>query len=209
MKIKRAVFACLGVLLACCFSTQLARGGDVDCSISGATCSFASGSITTVPSFTVANGNDKAKVTETVYHTGSLYTYVFDVMSTGSQVLDTARVWTSLFSSDYFQPGLQYGVVTDKTSLLVDDNSFHFDPANLKVFFNGPGGGLGSGKQITFYAQGGPTSPGMFEVTNTNTAGPHGILAPFAEPSVARQLGASLLIVLGILFFCRLRHRTA
>jgi len=207
MKITKTVLACLAVLAFFALTTRSARAGDVDCTTSVTTC-FGS-TVAGTASGTLTGGTHAATFNETVYKSGSVYTYVFSFTNSGSS-LDYASAFTSEVSgsTDNFNCGngscLNYGVVIPMSS--VNDTGFTFNSLSMTVNFST----LASGGNFTFYVQStmGPTNGGFLVGNGGPSATANALGAP--EPNVLTLLGSLLLVLmLGMPFASGLRTRTA
>lgn len=207
MVTKRVVVACLGMLVWFALTAQHARAGDTDCSISGATCGFGAVFAVSGPSALVSAGFT-ATVSETVYLSAGVYTYVYTISDISGATLHGGSVGTGVAPPlfDRFDSSLNYGIVTDATTAGNNDTIFDFAPNNLFVGFNH----VAPGTSLTFYAQStfGPTT-GTLGVVNSATSASAHVLAPLPEPTLASLLGSSLVFMLGVPLAGWLRQRNS
>jgi hypothetical protein len=202
MNTRRWIGYAAVVVLACLvLSAVPAYAGDVDvANVSGFGGSVASASGTS------ATANWSGAITENVYLSGGVYTYVFQFAMTtlqGSPSIKSITTATNPALDLFNNTTLNWGVVTGQTSGGVDDSGFTFNPDSLLA--NIPAGELVNGKQFTFYAQSTlPPAPGSTSGqdggggTTANTLDPN-----VPEPSTLLLLGSGLVGMGG--FFRRRR----
>jgi hypothetical protein len=190
------------VVLACIvLSAMPAYAGDIDvANVSGFGASVASASGTS------STANWSGAITENVYLSSGVYTYVFQFAMTtlqGSPSIKSITTATNPALDLFNNTTLNWGVVTGQTSGGVDDSGFTFNPDSLLA--NIPAGELVDKKQFTFYAQSTlPPAPGSTSGqdggggTTANTLDPN-----VPEPSTLLLLGSGLIGMGG--FFRRRR----
>ncbi len=207
MNMRRWIGYAAVVALACLvLSAMPAYAGDVDVATTGG---FGALNATLTPNTTISEaGNWTATVSEQVFLSGGIYTYVFTLANAGPVGLTAASTATlGTPNVDNFSSSLNFGVVTGSTTSGVDDNGITFNPNSTAVTFvtTGSGNVLPAGDKITFYAQSTlPPAPGSFSGENGGTGNPGPSLDPAVpEPSTLLLLGSGLIGMGG--FFRRRR----
>lgn len=137
-----------------------------------------------------------ATLTESVFLSGGVYTYVFTVLNT-SPIGKHGSTLEELFTAsndfdDSFQSTLDYGQVTGAgfSTNPHDVTGFSFDDS-LDVSL----AGLAAGQKVTFYAQstGSPTAGNFFALDNNVNATSPASLDPGPEPRSVLLFGTGLL----------------
>lgn len=212
MKPMRTALTCLGVLALLVLATTPARAGDADC-VSVSSCNFGLLQASQTGTLSAGSGGHSATYMDSVYRSGSVYTYVFTITNNNAHALDFANTFTNPGGGgfgDNFNCGngscLNYGVVTTLTTSGKNDTGFAFNSLSLQVGFTP----LLSGQSFTFYVQGGPFTTGQLYAGNSGATSPSASLDPLSEPGVLTLLGSLLLVLmLGTPFASRFRQCTA
>jgi len=218
---------CVSVLafLALADGAPPALASDVNNSSATLTSAFGTSIATTPPLSLSVPGDYTATVSEQVFLSAGVYTYVFTVAdSLGSAGLSQGSTATthSPLPLDEFSSSLSYGVMTNTsfTSSGVGASGFTFNPNSTTVLFaNGcssavppvcTGGALlPAGDEITFYLQStiGPEG-GTISTEDGGQSADGASLDPGPEPSSILLFGTGLL-VFGVLLRRRLPQPAA
>jgi len=197
------ITSAVGVLAICgvVLWSGPAEASFLDCSISGATCGF--GTLTSTASATFSTPQWTDTSVANVYDNAGLWTYAYSVTLTPppASPTDLHFITVSTNGVDNFASTLNFGVVTDQTTVPAGDlpgaADFAFDPTSFAVSQNGVGVPLVEpGTTLTFYAQSN-LRPGSGTISGQDggVAAFGSTLAPAPEPGSLALLGLALPIM--------------
>ncbi|MGH9325160.1 MAG: hypothetical protein ACRD2B_00515 [Terriglobia bacterium] len=197
-----SLLAAIAVVVA--FATASAFATDVDVTN---TSGFGTLVATLSPSTTLTTADYSATLTESVYLSGTTYSYVYTASNSSTSTAGLTSASTSTIANpnaNNFSSGLDFGVVTGSTSANLDDSGFTFNPSSLAVgMTGGTTNTVVAGDMFTFYAQStlGPQA-GSFSTQDGGLSNAGHSLDPAVEPSSITLVG---LVLLGGLLYERKR----